>query len=296
MKIGLKDLDGTIGAMLKARIANVQGPQAAQAADAGLREAMNRRYKGMGWEFAGRVISTICVGIVSGITVGAAIGPTGAMVGLGMAGAYAGGMGSLFYHMFRYTRTSWSDINAGELRAAAQAAVLSTAERTYVEIVASILEAGDTFSDETGRDLLQTLGAVLDHARYLDNRLDRLRKAASTESLSDLEEERKRLAERVTESGDQQARDDLSNSLLMCEERLKNARALEPAIHRMDAQREVLRQTLLSIQATVVRLQAAPEAANPPDIHGIRLAVSELTVQTRAVEEAVQEVLAVTSG
>jgi hypothetical protein len=57
---------------------------------------------------------------------------------------------------------------------------------------------------------------------------------------------------------DPQAKADMQQSLAMCEKRLQDVRALAPSIERLEAQKEVLHQTLMTIQASVVRLQAAP--------------------------------------
>ena len=46
-----------------------------------------------------------------------------------------------------------------------------------------------------------------------------------------------------------------------------------------------------SVPRTAVRLQAAPRAVSLPDTTELRQAVDKVTLKTRAVEEAVAEVL-----
>jgi hypothetical protein len=91
---------------------------------------------------------------------------------------------------------------------------------------------------------------------------------------------------------DERARADLSQSLAICEERLRNARELDPLIERLDAQREVVIQTMLSVQSSVSRLQIAPSALTAPDVADVRRVIGEVNVQTKAVEDAVQQVMA----
>lgn len=62
---------------------------------------------------------------------------------------------------------------------------------------------------------------------------------------------------------------------------------------RLDDQCEVIEQTLLSVQASVSRLQVAPTALTAPDVEEVKRVVGEITHQTRAVEDAVQQVMAI---
>jgi hypothetical protein len=103
------------------------------------------------------------------------------------------------------------------------------------------------------------------------------------------------LAERITEVQDPQARKDLTQSLAMCDERLCKARELSPLLERLDAQWEVIEQTLLSVQGSVSRLQVAPTAITAPDVEEVKRVVSQVTTQTQAVEDAVQQVMALRS-
>ncbi|MEP6754430.1 MAG: hypothetical protein ABJA67_02930, partial [Chthonomonadales bacterium] len=163
------------------------------------------------------------------------------------------------------------------------------------ETVCALLEAGGNISDETGQDILITLGKLLEQARYVKDRRERLRNATGAESAADLAEERERLALRITKVEDPQARQDLTQSLAMCDERLRHARELSPLLERLDAQCEVIEQTLLSVQASVSRLQVAPSAITAPDVEEVKRVVDEITTQTQAVEDAVQQVMSLRS-
>jgi hypothetical protein len=103
------------------------------------------------------------------------------------------------------------------------------------------------------------------------------------------------LAARIAKVEDPQARQDLTQSLTMCDERLHNARELSPLLERLDAQCEVIEQTLLSVQASVSRLQVAPTALSAPDVEEVKRVVDQVTAQTQAVEDAVQQVMSLHS-
>ena len=52
-------------------------------------------------------------------------------------------------------------------------------------------------------------------------------------------------------------------------------------------------QTLLSVQSSLARLQVAPKAVSRPELEEVTRTVAGINAQTRAVEQAVEEVLTV---
>ena len=207
-------------------------------------------------------------------------------------GAYLSGIGTGVGSLILARFGRKSEITPEEIRALADGMDLDRPQTIYLDTVCALMEAGGNVSDSTGRDILSTLNELLEQALYVRGRLDRLQKAASTESVLELEQERARLADRAAKAEDSEARADLDQSLAICDERLKNALSLEPLIERMDAQREVIEQTMLSVQSSVSRLLVAPAAVAAPDVEEVKRIVSEVTAQTRAVEDAVQQVIA----
>jgi hypothetical protein len=289
MKLGLKDLHPSVADVLRARVWSLRVGPNQRPEDAEARSVLGRRWKGWGW----RILAALPIGAALGVSIVAASGGHGGqMAGAGFLGAYfsgiATGVGSLIAS--RLGRNT--AVSADELRALASGLQLGRPETLYLDTVCALAEAGDNVGDETGRDILATLNLLLEQARYVDVRLDRLRSAASTDSVQDLEEDRERLASRVANVQDPQAREDLTQSLAMCDNRLSNARALAPLIERLDAQREVIDQTLLSVQSSVSRLQVAPTALAAPAVEEVKRVVSQVTAQTHAVEDAVQQVMA----
>jgi hypothetical protein len=92
------------------------------------------------------------------------------------------------------------------------------------------------------------------------------------------------------------AREAIGQSLELLEERLKDAGALQPGLERVEAQQEVIEQTFGSVQAALSRMKVAPSRIDPPDIQELRRSVVQVRDQTRAVEQAVEEVLTVQAG
>ena len=232
---------------------------------------------------------------VAALTVALSGANGAAIAGLTFMGGYLSaigtGVGSLL--IARFGRNTL--VSAEELRALSTGLELGRPEMVYLDTVCALLEAGDNISEQTGEDILSTLGTLLEQARYVHDRRERLRKATGAESAADLMEERERLAGRIAKVEDPQARQDLTQSLGMCDERLRNARELSPLLERLDAQWEVIDQTLLSVQASVSRLQVAPTALSAPDVEEVKRVVDQVTAQTQAVEDAVQQVMSLRS-
>ncbi len=246
----------------------------------------------MGWNILG---AAVLGATVVGGTVAASGAHSAAIGGLTFMGAYLSAIGMGLGSMLLTKFGKNSPVNSEELRALSTGLELGDPEMVYLDTVCALLEAGGNISPRTGQDILSTLGTLLEQARYVNDRRERLRKASGADSASELVEERERLAERIVKAEDPQARKDLTQSLAMCDERLRHARELAPLLERLDAQCEVIEQTLLSVQASVSRLQVAPSALTAPDVEEVKRVVGEITAQTQAVEDAVQQVMAIRS-
>jgi hypothetical protein len=290
MKLGFKDLHPSVADILRSRMSNLRFGHNVRAEDAEAHTVIGRRWKGIGW----RILGAIPVGAVLGAGVASlAGGHGGQLIGASFMSAYLAAIGTGLGSVVINRLGQNVSLSPEELRALASGLDLGRPEMIYLDSVCALLEAGDNVSEQTGRDILTTLNELLEQARYVCGRLDRLRRAASTESIVELEDERKRLASRMAQASDPQAKSDLEQSLAICDDRLRNAKVLEPLIERMDAQREVIVQTLLSVQSSASRLQVAPAALSAPDVEEVRRVIGEVTAQTQAVEHAVEEVMSV---
>jgi len=288
MKLDLSNLHPAVADVLKARMSSMLFDHHARPEDAGLRTVLARRWKGIGWRVLG---AATLGGAIVGSTVALSGAHGAAIGGLTFLGAYLSaigtGVGSMMMTKFGRNRL----VSSEELRALSTGLELGRSETIYLETVCALMEAGDSISDQTAQDILSTLDTLLEQARYVNDRRERLRKATGAESAVELAEERERLAARIAKVEDPQARQDLNQSLAMCDERLRNARELSPLLERLDAQWEVIDQTLLSVQASVSRLQVAPTALSAPDVEEVKRVVEQVTAQTQAVEDAVQQVM-----
>jgi hypothetical protein len=170
---------------------------------------------------------------------------------------------------------------------------LTRAERAYCEAV-SVLARPETVIDErTGRQLLQDLNGLMEHSRKIQAQRADLQRVAGGETLAALKQEQSRIAERLAGSTDEQARADLQESLALCDSRIESARATLPALERLNAQEEKIVQTLASLHSRLARIESAATQLQTPDVEDVRQTLNELTLQTKSVEDAVQEVLAV---
>jgi len=288
MKLDLSHLHPSVADVLKARMWNLRSDHHARPEDAGLRAVLARRWKGLGWRILG---AAALGGVVVGGTVALSGAHGAAIGGLTFLGAYLSAIGTGVGSMLMTKFGRNTPVSPEELRALSTGLELGRPEMIYLETVCAMVEAGDNISDQTGQDILSTLGTLLEQARYVNDRRERLRKATGAESAAELAVERERLAGRIANVDDPQARQDLTQSLAMCDERLRSARELFPLLERLDAQWEVIEQTLLSVQASVSRLQVAPTALSAPDVEEVKRVVSDVTAQTQAVEDAVQQVM-----
>jgi hypothetical protein len=292
MKLDLNDLQPGVADILKARLWGMRFSHNARPEDAGPRAVLNRRWKGIGWRILG---AAAMGGAIAGTTVALSGAHGAAIGGLTFMGAYLSAIGTGLGSMLMVKFGRNKPVSAEELRALSTGLELGRPQMVYLETVCALMEAGNNISAQTAKDILSTLNTLLEQALYVNDRRERLRKATGAESAAELVEERERLAGRIAKAEDPQARQDLTQSLAMSDERLRNARELSPLLERLDAQCEVIEQTLLSVQGSVSRLQIAPTALTAPDVEEVKRVVGEVTAQTQAVEDAVQQVMSLRS-
>jgi hypothetical protein len=289
MILRLTDVHPKIADVLKAREWQLRFDRNSRPEDAGARQVLGRRWKVIRW----RILAAVPIGGIIGAAIAEASGaPSAGQIGIAFMAAYLSAIGTGVVSVLSSKLSKSHSIAADEMRALSTGLELGKPERAYLDTICALMEAGDNVSDETGREILSTLNELLDQAIYVEDRSERLRNAASTESVNELEAERARMSARLASAQDPQAKVDFSHSLQMCDDRLRNARVLAPLIERLDAQREVIHQTLLSVLSSVSRLEVAPTAVSAPDVEEVKRVVEQVTAQTQAVEDAVQQVIA----
>jgi hypothetical protein len=189
-----------------------------------------------------------------------------------------------------------NSMTSEEVRAAGSVMNATPCETSYFESIALLLEIGAQLDARTGTDILSELNVLIAQASQLQAHRDNLRAAINAESADTLVAQCEDLRTKLSRTTDEAARQAIEQSIELLETRCQVAQTLQPSLERVEAQQEVIRQTLVSVQSSLARMKVAPDALTVPDISVIQSSISEVTGQTRAVEQAVQEVMAIRSG
>ena len=249
--------------------------------------------------FVVRFASSVGMGILTlflvagGINSGAIPGP---MVIAGPA------LGGLTYWLAWWVNKQQSvndldrSVTSEEARAACSVINATPSEISYFESIALILEIGAQLDVQTGKDILSELNVLIAQAHQLQAHRDNLRAAINAESADALVAQRENLRTKLSRTTDEAARRAIEQSIELLETRCQVAQTLQPSLERVEAQQEVIQQTLASVQSSLARMKVAPDALTAPDIAVIQSSISEVTGQTRAVEQAIQEVISIRSG
>ena len=230
-----------------------------------------------------------------GVDLGIAIGGPLALDALGapdpIARVFAiAGLTGMVADMLLFVRRNRRTVSPEELKNLLPTLELSPLERVYCEAVIALAENREV--PETGKqEIVAQLNRLLSaHVRLEEQRAGLLGAMGDLQARADLEAERDALRAKRQAATDAVALGALEKSLELCERRLENRTAVEPGLERLDAQAEMIRQTLLSLRESLARLRAAGPLASP-DVEDIKRSVEGITAQTRSVEQAVEEVL-----
>jgi hypothetical protein len=172
-------------------------------------------------------------------------------------------------------------------------------EKAYAAVLITLLDEGNLLADHDRRALLEQMNGLLAHTYPLAAQQEAVTSALNRQNIPELEAERTRLQERIAAATDETARGALRQSLVFCEERLERAHQLAPLLERLEAQQEVIAQALLSVQGALGQSSLAMAGLAhqaTPSVMGITETVARLRRQTEAVEQAVQEVIAIGAG
>ena len=305
MKIGLRDIDPDLARRIREMLDEMQamGFQDHQRPltperDAQLAARAVLQPTGMA-PFVLRLASSVGMGflglflVAGGINSGAIPGP---MV---IAGPALGGLTYwLSWWVNKRQRADELDrsMTGEEVRAAGLIIHATPSETSYFESIALLLEIGAQLDAQTGKDIVSELNVLIAQACQLQAHRDNLRAAISADSADALVAQREDLRTKLSRTTDEAARRAIEQSIELLETRCQVAQTLQPSLERVEAQQEVIRQTLASVQSSLARMKVAPDALTAPDIAVIQSSISEVTGQTRAVEQAVQEVMSIRSG
>jgi hypothetical protein len=178
------------------------------------------------------------------------------------------------------------------LRAVFPLILRTRAEDIYYESLLLLSDRETPLDEPTRRDILRHLNTLLENRYQLDTNRRRILTLKDSHALAGLEAERDELEQKRERTDDVVTQEALRQSVALCQARLESARALGPMLTRLDAQQEIIHQALASIHFALARLQVAPATLAMPDITEIHQTVARINNQTRAMEEAVAEVMA----
>jgi hypothetical protein len=187
-------------------------------------------------------------------------------------------------------------VTADEMKAVFPHLSLSQAERVYSRTLMLLAEQDRPADEHSLRRILGQLNTLLNTSRQLEVQRNAILASVGTNTSAQVEREVSDLTLQVEQADDTLVRQDLVKSLGLCDARLQDTRALELALRRLDAQQQVVLQTLGSAHTSLARHQVAQVPLAAPDVDVIQEAVVRINEETRSVEQAVQEVMALRQG
>ena len=175
--------------------------------------------------------------------------------------------------------------NAGDLIA------LGPAEKLYCEAVAALVDAERALTETACGEILTQLNELLARYRKMDGPVRHSLAARGNQPLEKLEGELSELIRRRDAASDAGAKATLEQSIALCAQRLTDARAVAPAREQAEAQQELILQAMSAVHASLTRMALADSVTVSADVGELQRTVSQVNLQTRAVEDALNEVL-----
>lgn len=189
--------------------------------------------------------------------------------------------------ILRWVRVATDGALPQELKQLAATVPLSAGEQSYIQLVLVLTEA-NVLSEQAASDMLSQANILLDHLVRLDEYRQRLQEIVGSASEIDLH----RLQERLRETTDPVARSALQQSLQILGERLQQRKKMEMHLQRTAALQELILQMFGSLRESLIRLKMFPTQAEAIDVNALYQHLSEVQNETRAIEQALQELQA----
>ena len=167
------------------------------------------------------------------------------------------------------------------------------ATEAYGEVVLALAEGTDT---EIADAILREANALLTDSDALAEQAKIIEQASDGHSVEWRRAEVRDLERRVSAATDPMTREALGHSLELARETLKSTEALHVVRGRIEAQQEAILHAFTGLRATLGRLRLAATALQSPDLSQIREMTARVHGQSRAVEAAVEEVVALRAG
>lgn len=198
------------------------------------------------------------------------------------------GLGHMFVDQWRRAQVVHSDL----LVRCLSHVEISKLDRAYCEVIVWLSKPGLRVDEATARSILAELNRLVGHHRKLESQELELASLSDALSNQKASAELARLAAQLAEAQDPMVRSSLEESAALCRQRVENTRENEAALERVRAQRELILQTLASIQASLARLAQADQVLTAADVAAIREQSETIQSHAEAVEGAVEEVVA----
>ncbi|MCW5939608.1 MAG: hypothetical protein KF884_01215 [Fimbriimonadaceae bacterium] len=159
--------------------------------------------------------------------------------------------------------------------------------KLYAELVVELFRAD--LEPKVRDAAVHQLNGLLDHHDVLEGRRRVMEAAIAQTDPAAVEAEVRLIEAKRDAATDLSARATYEHSLEMARERLTVAERYRPFLERVDAQQEVVRQTLLQVRADLGRAKAAPAEWASTTLDGLR--TSNLSIRSHAeeIERAVDE-------
>lgn len=236
---------------------------------------------GAWWRAYGKAFMALSAVSIAGI---AAVGYLGKQIGeswMGFAAFFL--VVVLFGILYQRNRRQ---LTSEELEALMPALDLDPVEVAYAEAILAL--ANSQLPPEDRSSLMKDLYRLLDEESTLVRQEKALHQVVSKAGFDALDAEAKRLEERATSARDEEARKSFERSLEAVRARMDHQERFAPYMERIEAHRELIRQTLLGVKETLGRTKIAP-GISAPDWQGLREVLAQVEQQAESVDRAVAE-------
>jgi hypothetical protein len=230
------------------------------------------------------------VGVLSAVGVATFSGDLLAAAGTGF-GLAAGGLGASIGIVLGRNPIAGEFLHPELAAGAVRRMELAPLARGYCEAVIALARPELRMDDGDARAILAELNAMFARVWEYETHRQELADHGGSQEIARIEGERDSLSRRLEAAPDPDVREAVQQSLSLCEGRLENARIVQPRLQGIEAQQEVLVQSLAAMAAALGRFCAAERSPEPVQPTEVRSLLERTTAHARAIESAVEEVM-----
>lgn len=199
-------------------------------------------------------------------------------------------LGACGWHAFRLYQANRRSVTAEELSALLPALELTPNARLYAE---SLVELYSQPIDGAVRvEAVKELNRLMDDDMALERARASFTTALAQNHVTEIEEEIRGLQAKVQAAQDPLARATYEHSLSLAQERLTDLERYRPFVERVDAQQEVVRQTLLRVRSDLGRARASGTLDVTEFMPTLRTSLAGIRQHADEIERALEELRA----